>query len=525
MNSIKKCFVLFLVFVFNEIYFAQIQNIKISSQFNPEEVSIAINPKNTKQIIAGSNYASYYYSEDMGYTWGRNGLTCKEYNVYGDPMLFWDTAQTAYYMHLSFPNPKITPDGSWVDRIVVNRSTDFGKTYPNCYAVGKNNKKVQDKHWACVDEKTNTIHVAWTQFDVYESNDPKDTSIIRYANSKDGGITWSEPKRISAFGGNCLDSDSTVEGSVPCMGPNGELYIAWAGPKGLVFQRSFDGGTTFLKEEKMISSIKNGWDYKVNGVSRANGLPFTACDLSNGPNRGRIYCCWGDEKNGTSNKDVFISYSDDKGETWSDRIIVTYRPNHKEQFMPFMTIDQKTGYVYILYYDRQNYCDNLTTDIYLAVSKNGGLKFDEYKINENSFKPSKEVFFGDYIGLSAVNNVVRPIWMQMDEKKQLSIYTAIINDSVLTNYQNKDQIMIEKMVKYSPKIAVNYSVNTPGVITAAITKPLEPGFEKIIIQDKKIKAGANKINIDTKKLGLQKGNYVLTLYFNNRNEFIWITEE
>lgn len=526
MKSTKTTIIIFTVLCFNAL-FAQIQNIKISSQFEPEEVTIAINPKNTQQIIAGANLASYYYSNDAGLTWQRNGLTCPEFNVYGDPMVFWDTAQTAYYMHLSFPNPKITPGASWVDRIVLNRSSDFGKTYPNCSAVGKNAKKVQDKHWACVDERTNTIHVSWTQFDVYESSDPKDTSIIRYSNSKDGGVTWTEPKKISAFTGDCVDSDNTVEGATPCIGPNGEIYIAWAGPKGLVFQRSLDGGITFLKEEKIIAPIKNGWDYKINGVQRANGLPFTACDNSTGPNRGRIYICWGDEKNGEKNKDVFLVYSDDKGETWTEPILITYRPNHKEQFMPFMTVDQKTGYLYVLYYDRQNYADNLNTDIYLAVSKNGGLKFDQYKVNETSFKPAKDVFFGDYIGLSVVKNNIRPIWMQMDEKKQLSIYTAIINDSALANYKKNyvNEVTLEKTFKYEPKLKINYTANNNIVLTAAITKPLDASFEKIVVKDLKVKKGNNVLTINSKKLGLPKGNYVLTLYYNGTNEFVWITEE
>jgi hypothetical protein len=527
MNSFITSLTLFFVFFFSNILFGQIQNIKISSQFEPEEVSIAINPKNTKQIIAGANLSSSYYSHDGGFTWQRNAILCKEFNVYGDPMLFWDTAQTAYFMHLSFPNPKITPGGSWVDRIVLNRSTDFGMTYPNCYAFGKNNKKVQDKHWASVDEKTNTIHVAWTQFDIYESSDPKDTSIIRYSNSKDGGLTWAEPKKISAFTGDCRDKDNTVEGAVPCMGPNGELYIAWAGPKGLMFQRSLDGGTTFLKEEKTITPIKNGWEYSVNEVSRANGLPFTACDISNGTNRGRIYVCWGDEKNGEKNKDVFIVYSDDKGETWSDPIIITYRPNHKEQFMPYMTIDQKTGYVYVLYYDRQNYTDNVTTDVYMAVSKNGGLKFDYYKINETSFKTVKGVFFGDYIGLSAVNNFVRPIWMQIGEDKKLSIYTAIINDTILNTYQNNtvNDLVIEKTFKFLPKIKIDFTSNTNGTLMGEITKPLDPNFKSVAIKGMQVKKGENQLTIKTKKVGLPKGNYVLTLYLNGKNQYVWITED
>lgn len=506
---------------------AQFANIVISRQFAPEEVSIAINPKNGQQIIAGSNLASSYYSEDAGYSWKRNGLICNEFNVYGDPMVFWDTAQNAYYMHLSLPNKKITPNGSWIDRIVLNKSKDFGKTYPSCSAFGKNEKKVQDKHWACVDEKTNTIHATWTQFDKYESKEITDTSIIRYANSKDGGETWSEPKKISFYTGDCLDSDNTVEGAVPAVGPNGEIYVAWAGPKGIVFQRSLNAGDTWLEKETIINPIKNGWDYKVDGVFRANGLPFTCCDISNGPQRGRIYICWGDEKNGAKNKDVFLIYSDDKGESWTEPILVTYHPNHKEQFMPYMTVDQKTGYVYVLYYDRQNFQENDFTDIYLAVSKNGGLKFDYYKVNETSFNPDKKIFFGDYIGLSAVNGEVRPIWMQMDEENKLSIYTAILNDSTFNIYNiaNQNHITIEKTFKYAKKIKINFSLMEETTISASITKPLDANFEKIVLKDKKFNAGNNLLLINTKKTGLQKGNYILTLYYNNKNNYVWITQE
>lgn len=507
---------------------AQLPNVLISSQFEPEEVTIAINPKNTQQIIAGANITSAYYSNDAGLTWQRHTVLCDKFGVYGDPLVFWDTAQTAYFMHLSFPNPKITPDGNWVDRIVTNTSKDYGKTYTNCYAVGKNNKKVQDKHWACVDKKTNTIHVTWTQFDKYESNAPTDTSIIRYSNSSDGGQTWAEPKKISYYPGDCVDSDNTVEGAVPCMGPNGEIYVAWAGPKGLVFNKSTNGGKTFLEKELIIAPIKNGWDYKVDGLFRANGMPFITCDLSNSPYKGRIYISWSDEKNGEKNKDVFIVFSDDKGESWTEPILVTYHPNHKEQFMPFMSIDQTTGYLYLLYYSRQNFADSFLTDVYMAISKNGGLKFDYYKVNQKPFKPAPEVFFGDYIGLSAVNSNVRPIWMQIDDKKELNIYTAIINDTTLNDYnllKNNLEISLQKQITFTDKMKVDINSIISTNATIALYKPLDASFEKIILKNKKIKKGKNTLIINTKKLNLTKDNYMLFVYYNNTNQYSWVLKE
>jgi hypothetical protein len=519
--------------LFSAVYFccsscySQIKNILIGTDSEPEEVSIAINPKNTNQIIAGANLASYYYSNDAGLTWTRKVLKCEKYNVYGDPVVFWDTLQNAYFMHLSFPNPKITPGGSWVDRIVVNKSSDFGQTYNSCFAVGKSGYKVQDKHWASVNPKNNDIHVSWTQFDKYESSDPKDTSIIRYSRSSDGGETWTEPKKISYYTGDCLDKDNTVEGAVPCIGPKGEVYIAWAGPKGLVFNRSLDNGNTWLEKEKILDSIPGGWDYEIGGLERANGMPFTACDNSNSEHKGRVYICWGDTKFGTNNKDVFLTYSDDGGETWVDRILVTYFPNHKQQFMPSFTIDQTTGYLYFLFYDRRNFATGNLTDVYVAVSRDGGKTFNHHKINELSFLPHKEIFFGDYIGISAHNGIVRPMWMQMDETKKLGVYTALITDSLLLHQKENQFISFDKTqpVLFAEKTKVSYNATIGGTLTAYLYKATDPKFEVKVAEKKKIKPGPNSFQINFKKLNLQKGTYVLMLYNNNTSHYVWIQEE
>ena len=62
--------------------------------------------------------------------------------------------------------------------------------------------------------------MTWTQFDAYDSADPKDSSIIVFSKSSDDGNTWTSPRRISKFGGDCLDGDNTVEGAMPALGKN-----------------------------------------------------------------------------------------------------------------------------------------------------------------------------------------------------------------------------------------------------------------------------------------------------------------
>jgi Neuraminidase (sialidase) len=326
----------------------------ISKQLDPKGVSIAINPKNTKQQVAGAGMANAYYSEDGGISWKKSKAICDAFRLYGTPRVFWDTLRKAWFTDVAFPNPEVVTDGSWVDRIILNRSDSAGKSYANCEDVGKNGKKVQMRHFASVNEKNNEMHLTWTQFDRFESKAPEDTSHIRYSRSSNGGKTWSEPKTISSYYGNCSNGDSTVMGAVSCTGPGGEIYVCWAGPKGLLFQRYRN---SWAKEEKVLAPLRGGWDFKVNGTYKANGLPSIVCDNSKGAHNGRIYVCWCDERNGENNEDIFYMYSDDGGETWIDPVILTYYSNHKAQFMPVMCLDNSTGHLYILYYDKKNYLE------------------------------------------------------------------------------------------------------------------------------------------------------------------------
>ena len=231
----------------------------------------------------------------------------------------------------------------WLDRIVCQKSVNGGQTWDNGTFMGLNGVKAQDKEWAVVDPANNNIYVCWTQFDKYGSTNPLDSSNIMFSKSSDGGSNWSPARRLNRKAGDCLDMDNTVEGAVPAVGPNGQIYSSWAGPLGLVFTRSADGGSTWTDDNKIICAIPGGWDYGVPGIYRANGLPVTCCDLSSGPYRGTIYINWSDQRNGETDTDIWLVKSVDGGETWTDPIRVNDDPPGKQQFFTWMTVDQSTG--------------------------------------------------------------------------------------------------------------------------------------------------------------------------------------
>ncbi|MDZ7847454.1 MAG: sialidase family protein [Owenweeksia sp.] len=82
---------------------------------------------------------------------------------------------------------------------------------------------------------------------------------------------------------------------------------------------------------------------------RANGMPVTVCDLSEGPYRGTIYVNWVDNRNG--HYDVWLSKSEDEGETWSEPLRVNDDETERDQFFTWLTCDPTTGYLYAVFYD------------------------------------------------------------------------------------------------------------------------------------------------------------------------------
>lgn len=158
------------------------QNVLISTEHSPNEPSIMMDPNHPNYLVGGSNLRNFYFSSDTGRTWTA-GLLNSSNGVYGDPAITVDTAGHFYFFHLS--NPQV---GHWIDRIVAQKSMDHGQTWDDGSYTGLNGTKAQDKHWPIVDRTNNNIYVTWTQFDVYGSANPLDSSIILFKINGCGSI-------------------------------------------------------------------------------------------------------------------------------------------------------------------------------------------------------------------------------------------------------------------------------------------------------------------------------------------------
>ena len=482
---------------------AQHQNVEIGPTQGfgiPGEPAVCMNPANPDQIMVGAMSNNYYITEDGGYSW-THGILQSTWGVQADPVILCDQTGSFYYLHL--PNV--------IERVVCHRKDDITAPWSPEVSVAFNGTHDVDKEWATYDPVNDRIYLSWTYFDTWGSSNPNDSSCIYISWSGDGGETWVDPVRISDEKGNAQGGNYSMHGSYPATGPNGEVYVAWWGPDGLMFDRSLNMGVTWLPEDICITGQHINWIYNIPGVNLGVSFPVIACDRSGGPHNGSIYITWADQRNGYNDTDVFVVKSSDNGMNWSDPIRVNDDPPDKHQFFPFVSVDQANGKVWFVFYDRRNY-GNTTTDVYMAVSEDGGEAFENFRVSESPFTPLTTVFYGHYIGLTAHDNHVLPVWMRMDDG-----YSSIIGAIV-------DPLSIGDEALYEAPVATLINSPNPFVESSFISFKLrESAFVTLclfditgklvttVIDGKEFPIGKHVEKIDAQALGLKPGVYFIRL--------------
>jgi hypothetical protein len=411
---------------------------------SPNEVSVAINPTNPDHIVASaqSNRGNMtYLSEDGGSTWKTVATANPGKRIQGDDFVAFTSDGLALHAYIAF-NGHLGKRPARAETGIFVRTSKDGVTWSDAVPVidhVNSTQPFEDKPSLRADNGKDSkhkgnIYVAWSKFDKYGTKDPNCKTHIYFSRSKNNGKTFSPAHRISETPGDCQDKSETVMGTSIAVGPKGEVYVVWAGPKGIAFCKSTDGGFTFGKE-KILTETPGAWYFDIEGIGRANGCPVIGVDHSDGPNRGTIYVNWGDKRNDHrkrgwwrwSDPDIFCMSSKDGGDTWSEPLRVNDDPkkNGKDQFFTWMAVDPVDGAVNIVFYDRRD-TEGVKTGLTMARSIDGGKTFVNHKINQEPFEGAP-TFFGDYIGIDAHGGRVVAMYMHFAEKGRLAVSAAVFN--------------------------------------------------------------------------------------------------
>lgn len=411
---------------------------------NTAEVSVTINPADRDHIVVSAYQLNrpggtrvtnvLFESRDGGTTWREDVAANPERrSAQGDDVALFGADGTLFHSYISFDGLRVARPPLARNGIFVRRRDAATGGWDAPVAVIDHRNTVapfEDKPWLAVDRgsqspRRGTVYVAWTRFDEYGTPRPDCRSEIHVSRSIDGARSFAVPLRISDRQGTCLDDDDTVEGAVPAAGPGGELYVAWAGPMGVVIDRSDDGGLTFGTDRR-IADMPGGWDIDVPGLSRANGMPVTVVDTSEGPRRGTVYVAWIDARYG--DPDVFVSASSDRGETWAAPVRVNTGAygDGRAQLFVWLAVDQATGDLHAVYHERVNASDT-SLRVVLARSDDGGRTWSNRVAPLEPFRTVAEVPFGDYNGIDARQGRVVAAFPHFVEERKVGVSVAIVD--------------------------------------------------------------------------------------------------
>lgn len=364
------------------------------------ETTIAINPTDPDNFVGGANdarlgswTAAYYTTTDGGQTWVDGVSPFRKHPNQGDPTVAICGDGTVLFGYLDYV-------GAYQPvRLVTARSTDKGLSWPAFGVVAETQGSpfIDKPYLACAPDGTgpyaNRAYMSWTHFGF-------GSSPIRVAYSTDRGATWIGAKDISTSG---------VQGSVPVAGKNGLAYVFWGGPTGIEFAKTTNGGGSWSSWATVSSVVGIGDD----ATFRRNSFPTAALDTSGSATNGHVYVAWADRRNGDA--DVLLSRSTDGGATWSAPLRVNDDPlgNGRDQFFPWMAVDEK-GYVHLMWHDRREDAADDLFHVFVATSRDGGVTFDRnVKVTDVASRSSLTGFLGDYAAIAARGGRVVPLWSDL----------------------------------------------------------------------------------------------------------------
>jgi hypothetical protein len=396
--------------------------VNVSSPARFSEPSIAVNPNNPSQVLVvfqggatvqGSANAAY--STDAGRNFKlAEGTADAHWKVLGDVTTTFDNEGNVYLCYIAFDRlgtAAYWAHGAGRNGIFVRRSRDGGKSWDEqsravkAWPTGHEaNLQFEDEPRIFADVSANSaykgnLYVGWVEWQL-------EKSVMLFSHSTDHGETWSEAKEISTHPGLPRDDNGSLGGYLQAIAPDGTIYGIWDDGNQIVLTTSRDGGLSFSAPRSVLD-IGPPYFGDVPGVSRVEGFPQIAIDASN-----RLYICWSDYRNG--DVDVFVSSSRDSGRSWSAPVRVNTDPVHdgRDQFYQWMTVDPRTGFVYVLFYDRRDDAANRKTRVSLARSTDGGESFVNYEWTDTAFQGSEHTFLGDYTWLAAFNGRVYGAWTE-----------------------------------------------------------------------------------------------------------------
>lgn len=412
-----------------------IKNVRINSGAGTSEPKIINNPLD-KNILAVSsndfsikdNHARIFISKDCGVKWESHEIPLSlkfKKSSYSDPWVDYDADGNLYFICV-----QIDMENDYHEGIFISKSEDNGRTWKtDLNFVDFNGKEniVLDRPKMCIDKSSiykNTIYISWIEIKDHES-------FIMFSKSTDEANAFSQPTKIEQ---GDVDYCSLLNNS------NGDLYAVYVKEENKIdIKKTIDKGNTWSKVSSSLKFNPSGVklednsevrldeqfvikNYANEGI-RVNSEP--SLTFSKDEELLITYSSAGSEKDLS---DIYFARLNNKTLEISNPVKVNSDKTMNDQFLPAISADIG-GNIFIIYQDSRNDQNNLATETFVSVSKDGGLTFSDEKLSTRNFNPlsiAVEKYFCDYNSSVISDNKLISVWTD-GRNNDFDIYAGIFN--------------------------------------------------------------------------------------------------
>jgi len=521
-----KRIIILLIVLINFIYVFAQDRIVYDDAKPESELSAAINPIDTNNIIIAvingfsgndndfSSAFSIYYTLDFGETWQKSVFhgVLNGYAGAGDPILKFDNNGVAYLVGLS---AKMTNDDPIIHTL-ISYSTDKGVTWNSIIT----NSGQTDKPWLAIDNNETSSYKNHKY--VPTAIEKNNQMIIKLSVLDENNTVINDTTNV--FGNKSVH--------LPCVDINsiGDVFVSayCISDESIMIARSGNGGNNF-DSHRQIAKVKLADNRVITGItSRLQCSPYMAIDKSGSIYKNRIYFTYTDYENGSVEGtnallDTYLTWSDDNGETWkTPKVINATATQQTQQFYSNIYVNNR-GNLLLAWYDGRNDTENKNIDYYLGISTDGGNTINEIKVSSAPSDFTKiglkndNFGIGDYMQVVATDNIAIPFWADgRTNDGDVNVYFAKVNINNPTGIQERSSISYNINMKIYPNIVEN-EVN----IEVILKKSSKIRWDIIDINGRIVKyseaetytEGLNKITIPV--FSLKQGVYFVKFELDN----------
>jgi hypothetical protein len=379
----------------------------------------------------GGNGIGVSRSIDGGVNWTSTQLPFPVSSISGlplgdafDPTATVDTQGNLFVGHIS------TNGHGFISGLYVHRSTDGGVTWlpevevsadPAGTGPGDQSYRFNDRCQITADRfaaspHTDNVYIAWIKdrgwndCSSHPAGPPSDIYVSRSINNgvKFGGVFQvNDPNQPL---GNMPVPRVAADGTVLVSWLDYNLCVQTQGVGTIWLDKSPDGGVTWGTDQKVATINLPPLNLNSLSDARAKGAPVLATSPTNANELYMVYAADPDGL-GPDEADIFLIRSTNQGASWSTPLRVNTDTTPNDQILPWIDV-KPSGIIDVVWYDRRNDPLDLSWDVYVAQSNDGGISFlPEVRLNDQSFPtPGGGTWMGEYMGLAVDSSHAYVAW-------------------------------------------------------------------------------------------------------------------